>query len=94
MKAHSKGKNYFQRSVAQSVFRSMSGDKTHQVPVMTGDNSMKIGKYKVLLDEELGKGYSCSVYKGVEEGKTMKRYAIKIIELKNFSSSCLELFER
>jgi hypothetical protein len=29
---------------------------------------MLIGKYKILLDEVLGKGYSSKVYKGVEEG--------------------------
>jgi len=26
---------------------------------------IKIGKYKILLDEVLGKGYSSKVYKGV-----------------------------
>lgn len=55
---------------------------------------MEIGNYKILLDEVLGKGYSCSVYKGVEKGKGLKRFAIKVIELKHFSSSCMQLFDR
>ena len=42
----------------------------------------------------LGNGYSSKVYKGIEEGKELKRYAIKVIELRLFSSSCLRLFER
>lgn len=33
------------------------------------DKMMRIGKYKVLLNEILGKGYSSCVYRGVEEGK-------------------------
>lgn len=33
------------------------------------DKMIRIGKYKVLLNEILGKGYSSCVYRGVEEGK-------------------------
>lgn len=47
-----------------------------------------------MLDEVLGKGYSSCVYKGVEVGKELKRYAIKVIELKGFNATCLKLFQR
>lgn len=57
--------------------------------------SMRIGKYIVHLDEVLGKGYSSKVYKGTEEGKrNLTRYAIKVIDLKHFSASCVRMFER
>ena len=95
MKAYSRGKNYFQRSIAHSVFRDMScgKQKSHLRQTRQGEKTMKVGKYKILLDEVLGSGYSCTVYKGIEEGQ-LKRYAIKVIQLKNFSSFCLKLFER
>jgi serine/threonine protein kinase len=93
MKAYSKGKDYFKRSVTQSEYRRHSGEKARGT-VETGERTQRVGRYRILLDEELGTGYSCRVFKGVEEGKAMKRFAIKVIEVANFSSSCLQLFER
>lgn len=93
MKAYSKGKDYFQRSVTQSEYRRHSGEKPRRAAAAE-EKSQRIGRYRILLDEELGAGYSCRVFKGVEEGKSMKRFAIKVIEVGNFSSSCLQLFER
>ena len=70
MKAHSKGKNYFQRSVAQCLSRNLSCDKDR--PRKGSSDLVKtqqVGRYKLLLDEELGSGFSSKVYKGVEQGK-------------------------
>jgi len=70
MKAHSRGKNYFQRSVAQCVSRNLSlnKDKPRKFSKDLG-KTQQVGRYKLLLDEELGSGYSSKVFKGVEEGK-------------------------
>ena len=66
MKAYSKGKNIFQRSVAQCLSRNLSCDKDK--PRRAAQNLGKtqpVGKYRILLDEMLGDGYSSKVYKGV-----------------------------
>ena len=51
MKAHSKGKDYFQRSVAPLVSRNLSYDKgkTRKGSHNLG-STQEIGKYKILLD--------------------------------------------
>ena len=43
-----------------------------------------MGKYKYDPKDELGRGFSGNVYKGVEIKKLHKRYAIKVVNLKKF----------
>ena len=53
-----------------------------------------MGKYKYDVKNELGKGYSGKVYKGVEIGKLHKRYAIKVVDLNKFRGRNMELLEK
>ena len=50
-----------------------------------------MGKYKYDLNNELGRGYSGKVYKGIEIGKPHKRYAIKVVSLNKFRGRNMEL---
>jgi hypothetical protein len=52
MKAHSRGKNYFQRSVAQCVSRNLSldRDKPRKDSKDMG-KTQQVGRYRLLLDE-------------------------------------------
>lgn len=54
---------------------------------------MRVGKYKYDSSDELGKGFSSNVYKGVEILRPHKRYAIKVINLKKFRGSNMEMLE-
>lgn len=57
------------------------------------DSEVRVGIYKYSTEDELGKGYSSRVYKGVEIERINHRYAIKVIELKKFRGSSLEMLE-
>lgn len=57
------------------------------------DDEVRVGKYKYDVKEELGKGFSSNVYKGVEMLKPHKRYAIKVINLRKFRGANLEMLE-
>ena len=51
MKAYSKGKNYFQRSVAQCLSRNLSCDKDkHRRGAQNLGKTQAVGKYRILLD--------------------------------------------
>lgn len=66
----SKQKNPFQKEMKASAPRKYSESKICVQNRFSGDDkTMRIGKYKVLLNEVLGKGYSSCVYRGVEDGK-------------------------
>ena len=66
MKAYSKGKNVFQRSIAQCVAKNLSLDKNKALRTNRNfGKTQAIGRYTILLDEILGDGYSCKCYKGI-----------------------------
>ena len=95
MRTLTKQKNIFQKLPASSPVRHYTSVKYGGVRNFEQtDEWIKIGKYKILLDEVLGKGYSSCVYKGVEVGKELKRYAIKVIQLKSFNATWLKLFKK
>ena len=77
----------------QSLPRNYSQEKRLQQLHTLKDSEVKVGIYKYSTEEELGKGYSSRVYKGVEIERIHKRYAIKVIELKKFRGSSLEMLE-
>ena len=77
----------------QSLPRNLTQEKRLQELHTLKENEVKVGIYKYSTDDDLGKGYSSKVYKGVEIEKTHKRYAIKVIELKKFRGSNLEMLE-
>jgi serine/threonine protein kinase len=77
----------------QSVSRNYTQEKRLQELHTLKETEVKVGIYKYSTEDELGKGYSSRVYKGVEIEKIHKRYAIKVIELKKFRGSNLEMLE-
>lgn len=89
----SKQKNPFQKEMKGTAPRKYSESKIClENRHSQADKTLRIGKYRVLLNEVLGKGYSSCVYRGVEEGKQLKQFAVKSIELKGFNATCLRLF--
>ena len=77
----------------QSLPRNYTQEKRLKELHTLKDNEVKVGIYKYSTNDDLGKGYSSKVYKGVEIEKVHKRYAIKVIELKKFRGSNLEMLE-
>lgn len=57
------------------------------------ESEIRVGKYKYDPKDELGKGFSGKVYKGVEIVRQHKRYAIKVVDLKKFKGSNMDLLE-
>lgn len=54
---------------------------------------MRVGRFKYDPKDELGKGYSGKVYKGVEIGRSHRRVAIKAVDLKKFKGNNLDMLE-
>ena len=50
-----------------------------------------MGDYRYKKANEIGAGYSSRVYRGT--GKDKQEYAIKVIDMRKFSSSGLEMLE-
>ena len=57
------------------------------------ESVVRVGRYKYDPKDELGKGFSGKVYKGVEIGKSHKRVAVKAVDLKKFKGSNLDMLE-
>lgn len=70
--------------------RALSSEKAVAV---VKESEVVVGKYKYDTREELGRGYSSSVYKGVEILRPHKRYAIKVISLSKFRADNRTLLE-
>ena len=70
-----------------SLARTLSGDKAFSRLVKEGE--VKVGEYKYDPKDELGKGFSSHVYKGVEVDNPHKRVAVKVISLKKFKGASL-----
>ena len=77
----------------QSLPRNYTQEKRMKELYTLKDHEVRVGIYKYSTNDDLGKGYSSKVYKGVEIERTHKRYAIKVIELKKFRGSNLEMLE-
>lgn len=82
--------NYFKY---KSFPRNYTHEKRMKQLYTLKDSETHIGKYKYSTNDELGKGFSSKVYKAVEIEHVHKRYAIKVIELKKFRGSNLEMLE-
>ena len=52
---------------------------------------MVVGEYRYRPSEEIGAGYSSRVYKATDQQGHV--YAIKVIEMKRFSASGLEMLD-
>jgi serine/threonine protein kinase len=52
-----------------------------------------VGKYKYDPKDELGRGFSGKVYKGVEIDKPQRRYAIKVVSLQKFKGHSLDMLQ-
>lgn len=55
------------------------------------ESEVRVGRFKYDPEEELGKGYSSKVYKGMEIGRSHRRVAIKMIDLKTFKGKNLAI---
>ena len=79
-------------SPAQSQkLRWMGSLSNLPLPTIPKDNEEHIGPYTYFTDKQIGSGYSSKVYKGIKGGD--EEYAVKVIELKKFSHSNLEMLE-
>lgn len=56
------------------------------------DIEERIGSYIFSRDREIGHGYSSKVYKGRKIGENLD-YAIKVIELKKYTNSNIEMLK-
>ena len=55
------------------------------------EDEIVIGDYKYRPSDEIGAGYSSRVFKGRSRSNPMAEYAIKVIEMRKFSASSLEM---
>jgi serine/threonine protein kinase len=85
----------YSRDLPKTYLKSTSPARPLSTPKPTEKalkpNEVLIGKYKYNSEELLGKGFTSRVFKGVEVENIYKRYAIKVIELKKFRGSSLEM---
>jgi hypothetical protein len=66
----------------EGIPRTLTGDK--QLGGGLKETEVRVGRYKYDTTDELGRGFSSNVFKGVEILKGHKRYAIKVINLNKF----------
>lgn len=57
---------------------------------ISDDEDQKIGDYVYSRSQEIGRGYSSRVYKARKMGST-EVYAVKVIELKKYTNSNMEM---
>jgi hypothetical protein len=55
------------------------------------EDEIIVGNYSYKVSDEIGAGYSSRVYKGTGKDKT--ECAVKVIEMKRFSASGMEMLE-
>jgi serine/threonine protein kinase len=69
----------------EGVARTLTGEKAGGCGLR--ESEVRVGRYKYDSGEELGKGFSSRVYKGVEILRPHIRVAIKVIDLRKFRGS-------
>jgi serine/threonine protein kinase len=87
----------YSREPSKTYLKSLSPARPLSLPrqpeKVVKANEVQVGRYKYNSEEVLGKGFTSRVFKGVELDNVYKRYAIKVIELKKFRGSSLEMLE-
>jgi serine/threonine-protein kinase ULK/ATG1 len=68
----------------------MVGSSSQLPSTMIDDSEQRIGSYSYFTNKEIGSGYSSKVYKGKKKGCS-DDFAIKVIELKKYSNSNMEM---
>jgi hypothetical protein len=77
--------------VREGVARTLTGEKAGVGGLR--ESEVRVGRYKYDSAEELGKGFSSRVYKGVEVLRPHVRVAVKVIDLRKFRGSSMDMLE-